>query len=217
MGVRTRAPLRKTQVETRAQWKAKPVFHFCTANRARVVPIYAVGGSDRTRSWPRWPEHTRAPVDVQPWPLRAYLLLPGGCCFRGLPWSPPEVPELPGSPPCPSRLNAAQLPTQGPHFAPTTRGHCGRGLFPPKAPSARSDQEPAGAGRVDRKRLLPRGQTPRCVTDLHHQDTGEGAAWTAPLPAKVLTASPRRRLGNHLMKRMIWGVFSINQKKCTLK
>lgn len=188
MGVRTRARSSVEQVETRAQWKAKPVFHFCTANRARVVPIYAVGGSDRTRSWPRWPEHTRAPVEVQPWPLRAYLLLPGGCCFRGFPWSPlshlparqlpsvaapmadgkteawkqvsqhslcsadrlagqpcsqPEVAELPGSPPCPSRLNSAQLPTQGPHFAPTTCGHCGRGLFPTEAPSARSDQEPA--------------------------------------------------------------------------
>lgn len=111
--VRTRAPLWKTQVETRAEWKAKPVFHFCTASRARVVPICPVGGSDSTRSWPRWPEHTRAPFDVQLWPLRAPLPLPGGCCSRGLPWSPPEVPELPGPPPCPSRLNSAQLPTQG--------------------------------------------------------------------------------------------------------
>lgn len=38
----------------------------------------------------------------------------------------------PGAPPHPSHLNLAQLPTQGPHFAPTTRGHCGCGLFPPK-------------------------------------------------------------------------------------
>lgn len=143
MGERTRAPLWKTQVAMRAEWKAKPVSHFCTASRAQVVSICAAGVSDRTRSWPRWPEHTRAPFDVQPWTLRAHLPLPGGCCFRGLPWSPPEVPELPGSPPRPSYLNSAQLPTQGPHFAPTTRGHYGRGLFPPKTPPARSDQEPA--------------------------------------------------------------------------
>lgn len=102
MGVRTRAPLWKTQEEMRAEWKAKPVFHFCTANRAHVVSLCVVGGSDRTRSWGHWPEHTRAPFDVQPRPLRAHLPLPGGCCFRGLPWSP--------SPSFPSKFSPAPHP-----------------------------------------------------------------------------------------------------------
>lgn len=45
-------------------------------------------------------------------------------------------------------------------------------------------------------------QTPRCVDRLDHHDAGD----RSPLPAKLLRASPRRKLGNRLMKRVIWGV-----------
>lgn len=45
-------------------------------------------------------------------------------------------------------------------------------------------------------------QTPRCVDRLDHHDAGD----RLPLPAKLLRASPRRKLGNRLMKRVIWGV-----------
>lgn len=45
-------------------------------------------------------------------------------------------------------------------------------------------------------------QTPRCVDRLDHHDAGD----RSPLPAKLLRASPRRKLGNRLKKRVIRGV-----------
>lgn len=189
------------------------------------VPICEVGGLDRTVLWPHWSEHTRAPFDIQAWAGHSGSIShgPGGVVSKASPGPRWKCLGCPALPPHPSRLSAAQLLTQGPCLAPTTPGHHCRGPFPPEASPSQERlragvSERVGAGRVDSKRLLPRGQTPRCVTDLHHQDAGEGAhADSSPLPAQVLTTSPRRRLGNHLMKRVIWGVFSINQKKCTLK
>lgn len=79
-----------------------------------------------------------------------HLPLPCGCGSRGLPRTPPEVPELPAHPP----VLPAQLPPRRPACSYTTPGHFCSGPPPKRGVPARSDHRPAreraAAGRVDR-------------------------------------------------------------------
>lgn len=117
------------------------------------------------------------------------------------------------------RLEARELPRLPLPLSPSAFSLAtGRGLsWPLCSPGGRRPQpgaaeagagERAGARGVDSKRLLARGHRHRGAwTDFNHHDAGDRSP---------LTASPRRKLGNHLMKRVTWGVL-YKPKKCTLK
>lgn len=111
--------------------------------------------------------------------------------------------------------SAAPLLTQGPRLAPTTPATTvagpspQRGIPQPGATKSRACGQEAFITTWTDTAVRDTFTTRPLWKELHVD--------SSPMPAKVLTTSPRRRLGNHLMKRMIWGVFSINQKKCTLK
>lgn len=140
---------------------------------------------------------------------------------QGLPSRPPldprpDAPALSSSPSVLPRLDPAWFPTQGPRLAPGTTVTGPSACVP--------SQERPGAGERERERVQEpsvwtvsvyyhvdtdgagRGRPPR-------QDAGEGlrvAAHRQPRRARVTGR-------NHLGKRVTWGVFSINQRKCTLK
>lgn len=137
-------------------------------------------------------------------------------CLPGLPWTPGRTRLR-----CPARPLSCRVwirpgsPPKDPVLLPAPRS---RALLP--VSPARSDQELA------RERERVREPSVWTVSVYYHvdtdgagrgrpprQDAGEGlrvAAHRQPRRARVTGR-------NHLGKRVTWGVFSINQRKCTLK
>lgn len=134
--------------------------------------------------------------------------VPVGAAPMASPGPCETCPSCPLVPPSFPRLGPASRP-QGPQFVPATPGHHCHGSLPEKGcPSQErpraSERERAGAGRVDSERLLPRGQTPRCVDRLHTTMSGELRPGAKCHPGGTW---------NHLMKRVIWGCLLYKPKE----
>lgn len=146
MGVGTRSPLWKMQGETGVAWKAKPAISVLPTEPTEV-PVCAVGSRTGRSPDPAGPSTHGVPSIP-----RRGLATPGpsptalGALFPRPPWTRPEVPGLPGSPPRPSCL--ACSPAAHPRPPPGSDDSWPPlpwALSPKEAPPSRSDPEPARA------------------------------------------------------------------------
>lgn len=133
----------------------------------------------------------------------------GGAVVVAVARSPGWKPSGPHS--CSPLPPSASSPAahQGGRFVLAAPGHDVGGPLPRGVSSAPLGVAQSWCDRLSRSRgcgqkafITTWIQTPRCVDGRDHHDAGD----RLPLPAKLLRASPRRKLGNRLTKRVIWGV-----------